>query len=178
MIPNELNITLDGAVEKNAELKRAIATEPATRQLFDHAKVLEGLSRNAGVHAAGVVIADRDLSDYIPLCRDVKGNDVISQYPMGPLNDLGLLKMDFLGLKTLTVIEDTLTLIRKQEANFSLKNIPLDDPAAFAPNNGGKRIVLFQMDSPGLPGLSNRSEVKRLVDSFALTSFNGLGPMD
>jgi len=106
MIPNELNITLDSAVEKNPELKRAVATEPATRQLFDYAKVLEGLSRNAGVHAAGVVISDRDLSDYIPLCRDVKGNDVVSQYPMGPLNDLGLLKMDFLGLKTLTVIEE------------------------------------------------------------------------
>ena len=121
MIPNELNITLDLAVEKNPELKRAVATEPATRQLFDYAKVLEGLSRNAGVHAAGVVIADRDLSDYIPLCRDVKGNDVISQYAMGPLNDLGLLKMDFLGLKTLTVIEDTLTLIRKREPSFSLK---------------------------------------------------------
>ena len=133
MIPNELNITLDSAVEKNPELKRAVATEPATRQLFDYAKVLEGLSRNAGVHAAGVVIADRDLSDYIPLCRDVKGNDVISQYPMGPLNDLGLLKMDFLGLKTLTVIEDTLALIHKREPSFSLKNIPLDDPAAFAP---------------------------------------------
>ena len=118
MIPNELNITLDSAVEKNPELKRAVATEPATRQLFDYAKVLEGLSRNAGVHAAGVVIADRDLSDYIPLCRDVKGNDVISQYPMGPLNDLGLLKMDFLGLKTLTVIEDTLALIHKREPDF------------------------------------------------------------
>ncbi|PYL50425.1 MAG: DNA polymerase III subunit alpha, partial [Verrucomicrobia bacterium] len=131
MIPNELNITLDSAVEKNPELKRAVATEPATRQLFDYAKVLEGLSRNAGVHAAGVVIADRDLSDYIPLCRDVKGNDVISQYPMGPLNDLGLLKMDFLGLKTLTVIEDTLALIHKREANFSLKDIPIDDTAAF-----------------------------------------------
>jgi len=98
MIPNELGITLDAAAEKNPELKRAIATEAQTKQLFEYAKTLEGLSRNAGVHAAGVVIADRDLSDYIPLCRDVKGNDVISQYPMGPLNDLGLLKMDFLGL--------------------------------------------------------------------------------
>src|SRR5438477_293779 len=87
MIPNELNITLDSAAEKNSELKRAIATEPQTKQLFEYAKTLEGLSRNAGVHAAGVVIADRDLSDYIPLCRDVKGNDVISQYPMGPLNE-------------------------------------------------------------------------------------------
>src|SRR5438128_7576324 len=111
MIPNELNITLDSAVEKNPELKRAVATEPPTRQLFEYAKVLEGLSRNAGVHAAGVVIADRDLSDYIPLCRDVKGNDVISQYAMRPLNDLGLLKLDFIGLKTQTVSEDTLTLM-------------------------------------------------------------------
>src|SRR5438445_11426303 len=140
MIPNELNITLDAAVEKNPELKRAVATEPATRQLFDHAKVLEGLSRNAGVHAAGVVIADRDLSDYIPLCRDVKGNDVISQSPLGPLNDLGLLKMDFLGLKTLTVIEDTLALIHKQKPDFSLKSIPLDDAAAFALYNRGQTI--------------------------------------
>src|SRR5436305_6978300 len=125
MIPNELNITLDSAVEKNSELKRAITTEPATCQLFDYAKTLEGLSRNAGVHAAGVVIADRDLSDYIPLCRDVKGNDIISQYPMGPLNDVGLLKMDFLGLKTLTVIEDTLTASHKRQPDFSLKSIPL-----------------------------------------------------
>ncbi len=76
MIPNELNITLASAAEKNPELKRAIETEPETRQLLEYAKILEGLSRNAGVHAAGVVIADRDLSDYIPLCRDAKGNDV------------------------------------------------------------------------------------------------------
>src|SRR5205807_457946 len=89
MIPNELNITLDSAAEKNSELKRAIATEPQTKQLFEYAKTLEGLSRNAGVHAAGVVIADRDLSEYIPLCRDVKGNDVIialiALYRPGPM---------------------------------------------------------------------------------------------
>src|ERR1700736_3004730 len=140
MIPNELNITLDSAVEKNAELKRAVATEPQTKQLFEYGKILEGLSRNAGVHAAGVVIADRDLTEYIPLCRDVKGNDVISQYPMGPLNDLGLLKIDFLGLKTLTVIEDTLTLIHKRARAFSLKSIPLDDQAAFDLYNRGETI--------------------------------------
>src|SRR2546429_2806291 len=178
MIPNELNITLDAALEKNPELKRAVATEHATRQLFEHAKVLEGLSRNAGVHAAGVVIADRDLSDYIPLCRDVKGNDVISQYAMGPLNDLGLLKMDFLGLKTLTVIEDTLTLIRKQEANFSLKNIPLDDPAAFALYNRGETIGLFQMESAGMTGLSKQFDVKKLDDIIALIALYRPGPME
>ena len=178
MIPNELNITLDSAVEKNPELKRAVATEPATRQLFDYAKVLEGLSRNAGVHAAGVVIADRDLSDYIPLCRDVKGNDVISQYPMGPLNDLGLLKMDFLGLKTLTVIEDTLALIHKREPTFSLKNIPLDDTAAFALYNRGETIGLFQMESGGMTSLSKQLDVKKLDDIIALIALYRPGPME
>jgi DNA polymerase-3 subunit alpha len=178
MIPNELNITLDTAVEKNAELKRAVATEPPTRQLFEHAKLLEGLSRNAGVHAAGVVIADRDLSDYIPLCRDVKGNDVISQYPMGPLNDLGLLKMDFLGLKTLTVIEDALTLIRKREPDFSLKNIPLDDPAAFALYNRGETVGVFQMESGGMTNLSKQFDVKKLDDISALIALYRPGPME
>jgi DNA polymerase III subunit alpha len=178
MIPNELNITLDSAVEKNPELKRAVSTEPATRQLFDYAKVLEGLSRNAGVHAAGVVIADRDLSDYIPLCRDVKGNDVISQYPMGPLNDLGLLKMDFLGLKTLTVIEDTLALIHKREPDFSVKNIPLDDPAAFGLYNRGETIGLFQMESGGMTSLSKQLDVKKLDDIIALIALYRPGPME
>ena len=143
MIPNELNITLASAAEKTPDLKRAIETEASTRQLWDYAKVLEGLSRNAGVHAAGVVIGDRDLSDYVPLCRDVKGNDVISQYSMGPLNDLGLLKMDFLGLKTLTVIEDAVTLIRKRVPNFSIATIPLDDAASFALYNRGETIGLI-----------------------------------
>jgi DNA polymerase III subunit alpha len=178
MIPNELNITLDGAVGKNAELKRAVATEPPTQQLFEHAKLLEGLSRNAGVHAAGVVIADRDLSDYIPLCHDMKGNDVISQYAMGPLNDLGLLKMDFLGLKTLTVVEDTLTLIRKRDPNFSLKDIPLNDAAAFALYNRGETIGLFQMESGGMTSLSKQFDVKKLDDIIALIALYRPGPME
>jgi DNA polymerase-3 subunit alpha len=178
MIPNELNITLDSAAEKNPELKRALATEPQTKQLFEYAKTLEGISRNAGVHAAGVVIADRDLSDYIPLCRDVKGNDVISQYPMGPLNDLGLLKMDFLGLKTLTVLEDTLALIHKREPEFSMKNIPLDAKAAFDLYNRGETIGLFQMESGGMTNLSKQFEVKKLDDIIALIALYRPGPME
>src|SRR5947207_1483294 len=178
MIPNELNITLNSAVERNPELKRAVATEPQTKQLMEYATALEGLSRNAGVHAAGVVIADRDLSDYIPLCRDVKGNDVISQYAMGPLNDLGLLKMDFLGLKTLTVIEDTLALIHKREPTFLLKNIPLDDPAAFALYNRGETIGLFQMESGGMTSLSKQFDVKKLDDIIALVALYRPGPME
>src|SRR6184192_1115432 len=178
MIPNELNITLDSAVEKNAELKQAIENEPETKQVFEYGRILEGLSRNAGVHAAGVVMADRDLSEYIPLCRDVKGNDVISQYAMGPLNDLGLLKMDFLGLKTLTVIEDTLTLIRKREPSFSLKDIPLDDPPAFALYNRGETIGLFQMESGGMTSLSKQLDVKKLDDIIALIALYRPGPME
>jgi DNA polymerase-3 subunit alpha len=178
MIPNELNITLDLAAEKNSELKRAIATEPQTKQLFEYGKILEGLSRNAGVHAAGVVIADRDLTDYIPLCRDTKGNDVISQYPMGPLNDLGLLKMDFLGLKTLTVIEDTLALIHKRAPEFSLKNIPLDDSAAFGLYNRGETIGLFQMESGGMTNLSKQFNVEKLDDIIALIALYRPGPME
>jgi DNA polymerase III subunit alpha len=178
MIPNELNITLESAAEKNPELKRAIATEPQTKQLFEYGKTLEGLSRNAGVHAAGVVIADRDLTDYIPLCRDVKGNDVISQYSMGPLNDLGLLKMDFLGLKTLTVIEETLTLIRKHQPDFSLKNIPFDDPASFGLYNRGETIGLFQMESGGMTSVSRQFDVGKIDDIIALIALYRPGPMD
>lgn len=178
MIPNELNITLDSAVEKNAELKQAIESEPETRQVFEYGRILEGLSRNAGVHAAGVVMADRDLSEYIPLCRDVKGNDVISQYPMGPLNDLGLLKMDFLGLKTLTVIEDALTLIRKREPNFSLKNIALNDAATCALFNRGETIGIFQMESGGMTSVARQFDVSGINDVIALIALYRPGPME
>src|SRR5438067_3387790 len=178
MIPNELNITLDSAAEKNGELKRAIASEPQTKALFEYGKILEGLSRNAGVHAAGVVIADRDLTDYIPLCRDVKGNDVISQYPMGPLNDLGLLKMDFLGLKTLTVIEDTLALIHKREPEFSLKNISLNDEHSFALYNRGETMGLYQMESGGMTSTAKQFDVRKIDDIIALIALYQPGPMD
>jgi len=178
MIPNELNITLATAAEKTPDLKKAIETEPATRQLWEYAGLLEGLSRNAGVHAAGVVIGDRDLSEYVPLCRDSKGNDVVTQYPMNPLNDLGLLKMDFLGLKTLTVIEDTIALIRQREPEFSLEDIPLDDPASFALFNRGETIGLFQMESGGMTSVSKQMDVQKLDDIMALIALYRPGPMD
>ncbi len=178
MIPNELNITLAQAAEKTPDLKKAIQTEPATRQLWEYANVLEGLSRNAGVHAAGVVIGDRDLSEYVPLCRDSKGSEVVTQYAMNPLNDLGLLKMDFLGLKTLTVIADTIALIHQREPEFSLANIPLDDAAAFALFNRGETIGLFQMESGGMTSVSRQLDVQKLDDIMALIALYRPGPMD
>jgi DNA polymerase III subunit alpha len=178
MIPNELNITLRSAVERNPELKRAVGTEPQTKQLMEYAMALEGLSRSSGVHAAGVVIADRDLSDYVPLCRDTHGTDIVSQYAMGPLNDLGLLKMDFLGLKTLTVIEDTVALIRKRVPDFSLKNIPMDDAAAFGLYNRGETTGLFQMESGGMTSVSKQFDVQKIDDIIALIALYRPGPME
>src|SRR5438874_3102202 len=178
MIPNELNITLSSAAERNPELKRAVATEPQTKQLMQHAMALEGLSRGAGVHAAGVVISDRDLSDYVPLCRDVKGNDIVSQYAMNPLNDLGLLKMDFLGLKTLTVIEDTVNLIRKAQPKFEIKDISLNDQKTFDLYNRGETIGLFQMESGGITSVSKQFDVRKLDDIIALIALYRPGPME
>lgn len=178
MIPNELNITLGSAIDKNPELKRAVATEAQTRQLIEYASALEGLSRSSGVHAAGVVIGDRDLSDYVPLCRDTRGTDIVSQYAMGPLTDLGLLKMDFLGLKTLTVIADTVSLVRKRIPEFSLAEIPLDDRSAFALYNRGETIGLFQMESGGMTSVSKQFDVQRLDDIIALIALYRPGPME
>ncbi|MEY5009876.1 MAG: polymerase subunit alpha, partial [Verrucomicrobiota bacterium] len=152
MIPNELGITLaglekknketgekehvPGAIDKNPDLKKAVEEEDAVRQLWGYATVLEGLTRGTGVHAAGVVISDRDLSEYIPLTRANDGS-IVSQYAMGPLTDLGMLKMDFLGLKTLTVISDAVTMIRRREPGFDVSRIPLDDLSTFDLLNRG-----------------------------------------
>ncbi len=177
MIPNELEMTLEKAIAKNPELKRAVETEPATRQLFEYGSLLEGLSRGAGVHAAGVVISDRDLSEFIPLTRS-KDNEVMSQFSGDPLGALGMLKMDFLGLKTLTVIEDSLKLIHVHTPEFSLKDIPLDDPAAFALYNRGETLGLFQMESGGMTATAKRFDVQKLDDIIALIALFRPGPMD
>src|SRR5207248_4725000 len=151
---------------------------PQTKQLMEYAMALEGPPRSSAVHAAGVVLADRDLSDDVPLCRDTHGPDIVSQYAMGPLNDLGLLKMDFLGLKTLTVIEDTVALIRKRVPDFSLKNIPMNDAAAFGLYNRGETIGLFQMESGGMTSVSKQFDVQKIDDIIALIALYRPGPME
>ena len=175
--PGQQNITLAESALANPELRRAIETEPATRQLWDHATLLEGRSRNFGVHAAGIVIGDRDLSEYVPLRRDPKEKEVITQYPMGPLNDLGLLKMDFLGLRTLTVLHDAEELIRKRVPNFSLAEIPIDDPATFALLNRAETIGIFQLEG-GMTGFCKQFDFKAIDDIIALSALYRPGPMD
>jgi len=175
--PGQQNITLTESALANPELRRAIETEPATKQLWDHALLLEGRSRNFGVHAAGIVIGDRDLSEYVPLRRDPKEKEVITQYPMGPLNDLGLLKMDFLGLRTLTVLHDAEELIRKRVPDFSLANVPLDDPATFALLNRAETIGIFQLEG-GMTGFCKQFDFKSIDDIIALSALYRPGPMD
>jgi DNA polymerase-3 subunit alpha len=175
--PGQQNITLTESALAKPELRRAIDTEPATRQLWDHAILLEGRSRNFGVHAAGIVIGDRDLSDYVPLRRDPKEKEVITQYPMGPLNDLGLLKMDFLGLRTLTVLHDAEELIRQRVPDFSLTQIPLDDAATFALLNRAETIGIFQLEG-GMTGFCKQFDFKAIDDIIALSALYRPGPMD
>ena len=177
MVPSELGITLKIALEKNPELKQAVETEENTQQLWGYATVLEGLTRNTGIHAAGVVIGDRPLDDYVPLCR---GNDdeIVTQYAMGPLTELGLLKMDFLGLKTLTVIHDAFALIRQRHPEFSLKAIPLDDQNAFDLLNRGETIGVFQLESGGMVNLCKQLDVNSIDDIIALIALYRPGPME
>lgn len=176
MIPNELNISLSSAAEKNADLKTAIENEPATRALWDHATVLEGLSRNTGIHAAGVVIGDRPLDEYIPLCRG-KDNEVITQYEMNALTELGMLKMDFLGLKTLTVLEDAVKLIRRKKPDFDIGTIPTEDKEAFDIYNRGETLGVFQMESGGITNCCKRFEVGSIEHIIAIGALYRPGPM-
>ena len=176
MIPPDLGMTLKKAAEKNPELKRAIETEPATAQLWEYAVTLEGLSRNTGVHAAGVVISDRDLSDYIPLSKSSDG-EIVSQYAMGPLTDLGLLKMDFLGLKTLTIIRDAEDLIRQKDDDFRIANIPLDNQPTFDLLNRAEIIGIFQLDG-GMASWCRSFDFQSIDDIYALSALYRPGPME
>src|SRR5260370_9560901 len=177
MIPKELGITLKGALEKNPELKQAVETEESTQQLWNYATVLEGLTRNTGIHAAGVVIGHRPRDDIIPHCRG-NDNEVVTQYAMGPLTDLGMLKMDFLGLKTLTVLQDATTLIRDREPDFSLETIPFNDRATFDLLDRGETIGVFELQSGGMVNLCKQFDVKSIDDIIALIAFYRPGPME
>src|SRR5688572_26063588 len=193
MVPNELGITLagidkenketgetqhiPGAIDKNPELKKAVEEEPAVKQLWEYATTLEGLTRGVGVHAAGVVISDRDLSQYIPLTRANDGS-IVSQYEMGPLTDLGMLKMDFLGLKTLTVITDAEALIRKKVPDFDINAVPLDDQATFDLLNRGETIAIFQLESGGMVHVCKQFDIKDIEDINAILALYRPGPME
>jgi DNA polymerase-3 subunit alpha len=138
--------------------------------------VLEGLSRNTGIHAAGVVIGDRPLDEFIPLCRG-KENEVVTQYAMGPLTDLGMLKMDFLGLRTLTIMQEAVRLIHAKVPDFNVDHIPTDDRAAFDIYNRGETLGVFQMESGGITNCCKRFDVGCIEDIIAIGALYRPGPM-
>lgn len=178
MIPNELNITLQLASEKNPVLHNMLEQEPRVQRLWDYALVLEGISRNTGIHAAGVVIGDYNLSDgHVPLCRG-KDKEIVTQYPMGPLTDLGMLKMDFLGLKTLTVVHDVISFIRHHQPRFDITQIPSDDAPTLDLLNQGKTTGIFQLESNGMMNTCKRFQIRNLDDIIALIALYRPGPMD
>ena len=177
MIPNELGITLTSARKKNPELKEAISSEPATEQLWEYSTFLEGLTRGVGIHAAGIVIGDCELDVHVPLTRGNE-NEVVTQYAMKPLTDLGMLKMDFLGLKTLTVIQDAVDIININQSNFDISNIPIDDEKTFALLNAGETCGVFQLESGGMVALCKQFGVNRIEDIIALIALYRPGPME
>lgn len=176
LIPNELNITLSSARTKNPELAAAIENEPATNELWQYAEKLEGLTRGTGVHAAGIVIGSTNLDEYVPLTRGNEG-EVVTQFAMSPLTELGMLKMDFLGLKTLTVIHDACMHIRRHTPDFDIHRVPLDDPATFELLSRGQTVAVFQLESGGMMNLCRQFGVETIEHIIALLALYRPGPM-
>ena len=177
MIPNDLGTTLADAKKKNPELRTELETNDGVRRVYDYSVFLEGMTRGTGIHAAGVVIGDSELSKYVPLIRGKEG-EVVTQYAMSPLTDLGMLKMDFLGLKTLTVIKDAIDLIRVHTPDFDLDAAGLEDPEAYSLLNRGETVGVFQLESGGMMSLCKRFGVDKIEDIIALIALYRPGPMD
>jgi DNA polymerase-3 subunit alpha len=177
MIPDELNISLEEAQNKSAELREEIARNPAAKKIFEEARVLEGMVRNTGKHAAGILITDRPLEDFVPLT--LQEGDVTVQFDMNAVGKLGLLKMDFLGLKTLTVIADTIDNIRlTADPRFDLDAVGFDDPKTYALLNTGRTTGVFQLESGGMQALCRQISLASIDEIVALIALYRPGPME
>jgi DNA polymerase-3 subunit alpha len=178
MIPNELKMTLAKALEQSPEFKQAYTTENVTRELVDTAFILEDITRNASVHAAGVVIGDQPLVNLLPLKQDEDGV-IVTQYAMGPVGDLGLLKMDFLGLKTLTVIRNTCDLVKQTRGiDVSVDDLPLDDAKTYDLLNKANTVGIFQLESGGMRDLCRKFQISSIEHITALIALYRPGPME
>ncbi|HKQ38853.1 MAG TPA: DNA polymerase III subunit alpha [Verrucomicrobiae bacterium] len=178
MIPGELNMTLEKALKQSPDFKKAYDTEPTTRELIDTAFILEDLTRNASVHAAGVVIGPEPLENLLPLKQDEDGA-IVTQYAMNPVGDLGLLKMDFLGLKTLTVIRNTCEMVKEYKGvDVPIDNLPLDDQKTYDILNKGTTVGIFQLESGGMRDLCRKFQISSVEHITALVALYRPGPMD
>lgn len=178
MVPEDPKISLRKALDTNPELQRAYESVAHCRRILDYGFVLEGLYRNPGTHAAGVVIGEKPLIEIVPLARD-KNNETITQYSMEPLGDIGLLKMDFLGLKTLTVIHETLSLVREAHGTeIDIEALPFDDGKTFELLNRGDTVGVFQLESSGMRDLIRRIGIDCIEDLIAVVALYRPGPMN
>jgi DNA polymerase III subunit alpha len=173
-------MTLDNALEQSPELKMAYNSEPETKRLLDLAKKIEGVARHASVHAAGVVIADKPLTDYTPLQRETNGDKVVTQYDMYTVGEdgVGLLKMDFLGLRNLTIIEETLKFIREnRNKEIDLSNVPLDDKKTYDLLSDAETTGIFQLESAGMRRYIKDLKPTSIFDLMAMVALYRPGPM-
>ena len=178
MVPTDLKMDLTKALKQSPELKEAYDTEEVTRELIDTAFVLEDLTRNASVHAAGVVIGDQPLVNLLPLKQDEAGT-IVTQYAMNPVGDLGLLKMDFLGLKTLTVIRNTCEMVKRtRDIEVPIDNLPLDDAKTYDLLNKANTLGVFQLESGGMRDLCRKFQISSIEHITALVALYRPGPMD
>ena len=178
MVPNELNITIEGALKKSPDLKKAYAEDEETKYLIDMSRRLEGLPRHASMHAAGVVIGKDSIDEFVPLA---KGADdaVTTQFTMTTIEELGLLKMDFLGLRTLTVIQDAVHLIEKREGKpFDINKIDTEDPKVYEMISQGRTEGVFQLESGGMKTFMKELKPESLEEIIAGISLYRPGPMD
>ena len=178
MIPADLKMTLEKALKQSPELKQAYKNEEVTHELIDTAFVLEDLTRNASVHAAGVVIGDQPLVNLLPLKQDEDGA-IVTQYAMEPVGALGLLKMDFLGLKTLTVIRNTCEMVKQARGvEVPIDDLPLDDAKAYDLLNKANTLGVFQLESGGMRDLCRKFQINSIEHITALIALYRPGPME
>ena len=175
-VPWELNMTLDRALSLSKKLREQYEGDPQVRELIEMARKVEGMPRHASTHAAGVVITAKPVSEYVPLC--LNGDSVATQYTMGILEELGLLKMDFLGLRNLTVIADAVEMIRRREPGFSIEDIPQDAPEVYRMMSQANSDGVFQYESPGMKRVLLQLRPDRFEDLVAVTALFRPGPMD
>ena len=174
--PGVLNITLEEALQLSKPLREMQEQDPAVKRLLDTAKALEGMPRHASTHAAGVVITEKPVYDYVPLAMN--DESVVCQYQMTTLEELGLLKMDFLGLRNLTVLEDAAKMVRKREPGFRVESIPEDDAESFRMIADGHTSGVFQLESAGMTGVCTQLRPRSIEDITAVIALYRPGPMD
>ena len=178
LIPNELNITLDKALEMNQELRELYDSDEEVRRVYDMSRRLEGLPRHTSMHAAGVVICQKAADEFVPLSRGSDGS-IVTQFTMTTLEELGLLKMDFLGLRTLTVLHDAVRFVKETEGiDIDLDHLDMTDPKVFDTLSSGHTEGVFQLESAGMKSFMKELRPRNLEDVIAGISLYRPGPMD